>query len=810
MKYRSFHRLSLLGLIFGPLGAVTAASIDSAASGNWNATASWSGGIAPQTGVGDTANVLSGHTIIYTSAAPYAGLDGSNDFGAGNGNTININGGVLSQAMDGWWVRIGQKAIGILNINEGRFHVTDGTGGGTNLQVGVETNGNGTIIVGDGSGAFGSAVLNLRDRVDLSPNGGAFSMNLAASTGTVGTVTINAGGVLEGDQKTWNAGIVAQNPHIRIGQSTSGLQSVLTVNESGQFNARGNVEVGAGGSSNGLLHLTGAYALMDMSDGELTVGYTGTGVMTVENDAVFSRTTTNAARSDLYVGRGSSGNGTVTIGSGGQFRRGFGGNVGDIRIGYEGTGVLNVESGGLYHNESGNWDWLGQNASGNGTVNVNGGIYEITSGANLVIGLAGTATFNQNSGATDVNAIRAGVNNGTGLITISDGSFNVRAGIYLGGDSTTSIGNGSGTVNQSGGVTSIAGALVVGIAANHTGTYNLTGGTVIHTTSDITVGESGTGTLTIAADASLTDNSTEQFFVGRNDGSSGTAIVNGTLIKSGSANAIRVGNGNPGGVDNTTAPGLLGGTGSIDSVSGVRIGSHGTITAGLTTNTGNLGITGDLSFSAGGTYSCQINGSAADNLIVNGSLDITGATLAFNEISAPTMESYVLASYTNTLNGTFAESGVPTGYMVHYDGTAKEIKLVKLAGFAAWATTNGLSNTFAADFDNDSLSDSVEFVLGTDPKTANGGGPVVSFSGANMVVTFNRDHASLTADVSVDIEVGTDLAGWPNIYHVGPIGGSSAAEITVTDQGDHDTITLTIPRSPDAAKFARMRVIVTP
>ena len=812
MIHRSLTHLSLFGLIFIPLDLATAESISSEASGNWNDTASWAGDLVPATGVGDTANILAGHTILYTDTAPFAGLDGSNDLGVGNGNSININGGVLSQAQDGWWVRIGHKAEGTLNINDGRFHVTDGTGGGTNLQVGVEAGGNGTINVGDGSGTAGSAVLNLRDRVDGSPNGGGFSMNLAPSADTVGTVTVNSDGILEGDQKTWNGTSVVQNPHVRIGQSTSGAQSVLTVNAGGQFNARGNVEIGAGGGANGLLHLTGTGARMDMSDGDFTVGFTGAGTMTVEDGAVFSRTDTAAARSDLYVGRNGSGNGAITIASGGEFRREAGGNVGDLRIGLGGTGELNVESGGLYHNESGNWDWLGQNTGSNGTVNVNGGTYEITSGSNLVIGLEGTGSFNHASGATNVNGIRAGVNSGTGFITIDDGTFNVRAGMLLGGDSPVSGGTGSATVDQSGGTTSIAGALVVGLAANHTATYNLTGGTIAHTSSDTTVGESGTGTFNIGVGASLTETTAGQFFVGRNEGSGGTLIVDGSLSKSGSVNAIRVGNGNTEGVDNTTAPGLLGGSGSISSDAGVRIGSHGTLTGGSTTTAGTLGITGDLVFSADGTYSCDLDGASADRVNVDGNLDITGAVLAFDEISALTGESHVIASYTGTLTGTFVPSGTPAGYVVEYDGDAKEIRLVEgvATGFALWAGTNGLSGDPDEDFDRDGLSDAVEFVLGTDPKAGSGGGAVVSTPGADMVFTFNRDHASLTADVSVDIEVGTDLAGWLDVYHVGPTGGPSAPEVGITDNGGFDTITLTLPRDPDTAKFARLRVTVTP
>ncbi|MBN8456395.1 MAG: hypothetical protein J0M04_00920 [Verrucomicrobia bacterium] len=812
LLHHAASRLPLLGAVLIPVGTVSAASIDTAASGNWNAPETWSGATVPQPGAGDTANILLDHTVIYTSASPFAGLNGSNDLGVGNGNTININGGVLSQAMDGWWVRIGHKAAGNLNINDGRFHITDGTGGGTNFMVGVETGGNGTVNIGDGTGSAYSAILNMRDRVDGSLNGGSFDINIAQNGETVGSITIQSDGVLEGDQKTWNAGAIVQNPHIRIGRASSSLQSSLTVNAGGQFNARGNVEVAAEGGSKGLLHLTGTGARMDMSDGEFTVGFTGTGVMTVENGAVFSRTHTSDARSDLFVGRNASGNGTITIGATGEFSRWAGGNVGDLRIGYSGTGVLNVETGGLFHNESGNWDWLGQNAGSNGTVNVNGGTYEITGGTNLIIGLNGTGTFNHNSGSTNVNGIYAGRDSGTGLITIAGGTFNVRGSLFLGGDSTTSAGTGSATVNQSGGAASIGGAFVVGIAANHTGTYNLAGGSVTHTGSDTSVGESGTGTMTIAAGASLTDTSPGQLFVGRNEGSNGTLIVNGTLTKSGGTNPIRVGNGNADGIDNTTAPGLLGGTGTISSAAGVRIGSHGTVTAGLTTTAGTLAVTGDVAFSSAGILHADISGATADLLTVTGSLDITGATLQLAELAPPTADSYVLASCTNTLTGSFTVTGAPAGYAVAYDLDAKQVKLIKQTstGFAAWATTHGLSGNATDDFDHDSLADAVEYVLGTEPTTANAGGTSSSTPGGDFVFTFDRAHAAMTPDISVDIEVGTALTGWPTVYHVGADTASSSAGVTVSPHDTNDTITLTLPRAPEARQFARMRVTVTP
>jgi hypothetical protein len=65
--------------------------------------------------------------------------------------------------------------------------------------------------------------------------------------------------------------------------------------------------------------------------------------------------------------------------------------------------------------------------------------------------------------------------------------------------------------------------------------------------------------------------------------------------------------------------------------------------------------------------------------------------------------------------------------------------------------------------------------------------------------------------VSVEIEVGTDLVSWPDVFIVGADTASSTAGVTVTDNADGtDTITL-IGSALDEKSFARLRVeIVTP
>jgi autotransporter-associated beta strand protein len=327
-------------------------------------------------------------------------------------------------------------------------------------------------------------------------------------------------------------------------------------------------------------------------------------------------------------------------------------------------------------------------------------------------------------------------------------------------------------------------------------------------------GAYGTGTLIIdtAADTTFSYNGG----IRNTDGGTGGGTI--ALIKTGAGTQAL-----SGGLPFTGGITVSEGTLMVNSITASAIevdagtlkGTGGT-SSNLTVDAGAILAPGASAgnFSAGntvlaGTYECEIDGAAGDRLTVSGSLDLTGATLEFDVLSTPTAPSYVIASYTTDLIGTFSVGALPAGYKLEYVSAAKEIRLVEIS-FAGWASLAGLSGVPDADFDNDGLADAVEYVLGTSPVSANAGGPTASVVDGELVFTFVRSDASLTADVSVSVEVGTDLATWPDTYQVGVDTVSSDEGIEVTDNGATDSITLTVSQGLDEKKFARLVVTVAP
>lgn len=238
------------------------------------------------------------------------------------------------------------------------------------------------------------------------------------------------------------------------------------------------------------------------------------------------------------------------------------------------------------------------------------------------------------------------------------------------------------------------------------------------------------------------------------------------------------------------------------------VNASGTIAPGASAGSFGAGAT-----TLAGTYACEIDGLNADTLVVNGNLDLTGSTLAFSVLGGGATEnSYLIASYTGALTGTFGTvTGLPSGYSVNYD-TAGEIRLV-VGGDAYdnWESTNGIAGAGAdVDSDSDGIANGIEFVIGGDPS-----GPGSSSSALLPTITTDATYLNFTfrrTDESTSygpfVEYGSDLTGWTEAE-----AGVNGVVINETNNGfgaGIDSVVVRIPRTlaVGARLFSRLKVTI--
>lgn len=115
-------------------------------------------------------------------------------------------------------------------------------------------------------------------------------------------------------------------------------------------------------------------------------------------------------------------------------------------------------------------------------------------GDNLTINLGGANKAIYSTGTNVYRSIRVGIA-GTGVLDITGGTLSSDNSMQTRIGSGTNTGNG--TINQSGGTVQFGGWTQIGLDANTTGTYNLSGGSVTFDR------DSGTANATVAANTSL-------------------------------------------------------------------------------------------------------------------------------------------------------------------------------------------------------------------------------------------------------------------------------------------------------------------
>ncbi|WP_377847649.1 autotransporter outer membrane beta-barrel domain-containing protein [Bosea sp. UC22_33] len=364
------------------------------------------------------------------------------------------------------------------------------------------------------------------------------------------------------------------------------------------------------------------------NNGDLVVGQSGTGSLTILDGGKVSSLSG-------YIAGGSGSQGTVTVsGVNSNGTASTWTNAGDLFVGYDGAGVLNIIAGGRVSNSTGS-------ISGGGNALVSGLGSSWQNSGRLTVGLYGAGTLRIEDGAT--------VSSADGIVGSSG-----QGGVVLNGVGTTWTNTGQFTVGSFdvGTLRIEAGAIVISnqgyIGANNTGTVTVTGvgSKWLMAPFDLTIGNFGTGSLTVENGGLVRAESGVR--IGESAGASGTLLLQGPTNNRGVLETRRIFGGNgtasvtfDGGLLRATASNAnffagfdtrtiaIGANGMVIDTNGYDIGISPTFTGAgalIKDGLGKVTLTGN----SGSTYTgagSVLAGTLAVNGVLGGTMEVIGGRL---------------------------------------------------------------------------------------------------------------------------------------------------------------------------------------
>ncbi|WP_162260086.1 autotransporter outer membrane beta-barrel domain-containing protein [Bosea sp. Root670] len=362
--------------------------------------------------------------------------------------------------------------------------------------------------------------------------------------------------------------------------------------------------------------------------GDLLVGDTGIGGLDITAGG-----TVTSARGIIGYDVGS--NGMVTVsGTDGSGNASTWSNTGDLSIGYFGTGTLNILAGGRISSFAGSID-------GGSSALISGLGSSWQNSDRLTVGVTGAGTLRVEGGAT--------VSNSLGIV-----GSNAQGNVVVNGVGTTWTNTGQLTIGSfaAGTLRIEAGAVVTSnqgyVGADNTGTVTVTGAGSrwVMSPFNLTVGNNGTGSLTVENGGLVRAEGGVQLGVAA--GSGGTLLVQGPMNNRGvlETRGIRGGAGTAsvtfdGGLLRATRSNstfftnfdtrtiAIGGNGMVIDTDGHNIGMSPSFTGAgaLTKNgAGKLELTGDSGSTFTGAGSV-LAGTLAVNGILGGTMEVIGGRL---------------------------------------------------------------------------------------------------------------------------------------------------------------------------------------
>jgi hypothetical protein len=261
--------------------------------------------------------------------------------------------------------------------------------------------------------------------------------------------------------------MAANNLNIAGSSETVGLLGLAFFNQTGGTNTitNQNLYLGYNSGATGNYTLGSGASLLAGNSFEY-VGYSGVGNF---NQTGGTNTVTSFA---LEVGYNSGSTGTYTLGAGASLLA----NSSFEIVGQHGLGTFN-QTGGTNTITNGNL-YLGTNSGSTGTYTLGSGASLLASNSFELVGQFGLGNFSQTGGTNTITGAELSIGNSAG----STGTYTLGSGAsLLASNSTEYVGySGLGNFNQTGGNNTITGySLFVGYQSGGTGTYTLSGGSLI-------------------------------------------------------------------------------------------------------------------------------------------------------------------------------------------------------------------------------------------------------------------------------------------------------------------------------------------
>lgn len=394
-----------------------------------------------------------GSAFVKTGPAQFAlTAVGTNEFANGYNPGIKVNmgtmlfdgsaGGQTNHTVNEMWVG-GTPASGAsLILSNTTLNVDSwigvGRGNGTIGNTSSVTLYNSTLHVGNVSLGYDNGIagntafqfLTLNGSSTLTNNG---NDNFCESAGSTATIAINGTSLFWGQ----NAGFLPNN---------GGATGVVTIANSGRMVINnGWFSIGNGNNGSGSVFLKDSASLFVSGDFNVTDTGTSVGSIALQDNAVASGNTFLVAKNGGTVGNVTLSGGTVIARSG------------DTQIGGSGSGTMTQTGGTLFGT---NWISIGRNTGGVGVYNLSGGslVKVNVNGTRLNVAENGTGTLNVSGSGSVV----VGVGGFADLDICSasgNGTVNLNGGTITAGQ-VTHLGGGTATFNFNGGT------LIASTAAN--------------------------------------------------------------------------------------------------------------------------------------------------------------------------------------------------------------------------------------------------------------------------------------------------------------------------------------------------------